>query len=175
MSAPANGRERERLQEGIQINKGLLALGNVINALCEKHHHVPYRDSKLTRLLQDSLGGNSRTMMLACVSPGDSDLEETLNTLKYANRARQIRNKPVVAQDPMQAKLAELADTITALQARLTHYEGGGEKLPPIVMPTSLGRRAGASASSGRRKRAAAGGGAADTVLLKQSRSCSGE
>ncbi len=80
--AKRTGASGERLQEGIQINKGLLALGNVINALCERHHHVPYRDSKLTRLLQDSLGGNSRTLMLACVSPGDADLEETLNTLK---------------------------------------------------------------------------------------------
>ena len=87
---------------------------------------MPYRDSKLTRLLQDSLGGNSKTMMLACVSPGDADLEETLNTLKYANRARQIRNKPIVAQDPMQARISELLETITTLQARLAHYEGGG-------------------------------------------------
>ena len=81
--AKRTGASGERLKEGIEINKGLLALGNVINSLCEKHSHVPYRDSKLTRLLQDSLGGNSRTLMLACVSPGDADLEETLNTLKY--------------------------------------------------------------------------------------------
>ena len=80
--AKRTGASGERLKEGIEINKGLLALGNVINALCEKHSHVPYRDSKLTRLLQDSLGGNSKTLMLACVSPGDADLEETLNTLK---------------------------------------------------------------------------------------------
>ena len=92
--AKRTGASGERLQEGIQINKGLLALGNVINALCERHNHVPYRDSKLTRLLQDSLGGNSRTLMLACVSPGDTDLEETLNTLKYANRARQVCHLP---------------------------------------------------------------------------------
>ena len=104
---------------------------------------MPYRDSKLTRLLQDSLGGNSKTMMLACVSPGDADLEETLNTLKYANRARQIRNKPIVAQDPMQARISELLETINTLQARLAHYEGGGAPLPPMAstsnaaMPTS--------------------------------------
>jgi len=73
-----------------------LALGNVISALgdvTKKGHHVPYRDSKLTRLLQDSLGGNSRTLMIACVSPSDREFMETLNTLKYANRARNIKNK----------------------------------------------------------------------------------
>jgi len=79
------------LKEGININKSLLVLGNVIQALTEegkKNHHVPYRDSKLTRILQDSLGGNSRTSMIACVSPAESNFDETLNTLKYANRAR---------------------------------------------------------------------------------------
>lgn len=79
--------------------QGLLALGNVISALGDERRrgaHVPYRESKLTRLLQDSLGGNSRTAMIACVSPADDMLEETLNTLKYANRAKNIRNKPVV-------------------------------------------------------------------------------
>ncbi|RIB15867.1 P-loop containing nucleoside triphosphate hydrolase protein, partial [Gigaspora rosea] len=86
----------DRAKEGIAINGGLLALGNVISALGDesrKATHVPYRDSKLTRLLQDSLGGNSQTLMLACVSPADSNFMETLNTLKYANRARNIKNK----------------------------------------------------------------------------------
>jgi hypothetical protein len=81
------------------LRQGLLALGNVISALGDERRrgtHVPYRESKLTRLLQDSLGGNSRTAMIACVSPADDVLEETLNTLKYANRAKNIRNKPVV-------------------------------------------------------------------------------
>ncbi|EEH56706.1 uncharacterized protein MICPUCDRAFT_17639, partial [Micromonas pusilla CCMP1545] len=87
--------EGQRLKEGIQINKGLLALGNVISALGDdkRRHaggHVPYRDSKLTRLLQDSLGGNSRTVMVACISPADANLDETMSTLKYANRARNI-------------------------------------------------------------------------------------
>ena len=128
--AKRTGASGERLQEGIQINKGLLALGNVINALCENQHHVPYRDSKLTRLLQDSLGGNSRTVMLACVSPSDADLEETLNTLKYASRARFIKNKAVVVQDPTQARISELETQVASLQARLTHYENGGALLP---------------------------------------------
>ncbi|KAI1230886.1 hypothetical protein IHE44_0008318, partial [Lamprotornis superbus] len=92
------GATGERAKEGISINCGLLALGNVISALgdqSKKVVHVPYRDSKLTRLLQDSLGGNSQTIMIACVSPSDRDFMETLNTLKYANRARNIKNKVV--------------------------------------------------------------------------------
>ena len=75
-----------------------LALGNVISALgdkTKKGSHVPYRDSKLTRLLQDSLGGNSKTLMIACISPTDRDFMETLNTLKYSNRARNIKNKVI--------------------------------------------------------------------------------
>jgi kinesin family protein 4/21/27 len=81
------------LKEGININLGLLALGNVISVLGEdnptnKPKHVPYRESKLTRLLQDSLGGDSHTLMIACASPADSNCEETLNTLRYADRAR---------------------------------------------------------------------------------------
>ena len=74
--------EGQRLKEGIDINKGLLALGKVISSLVEHHRHVPYRDSKLTRLLQDSLGGNSRTVMIACVSPADINMEESINTLR---------------------------------------------------------------------------------------------
>lgn len=86
------------MKEGISINSGLLALGNVISALGDdsrKTSHVPYRDSKLTRLLQDSLGGNSQTLMLACISPSEVDFIETLSTLKYANRARNIKNNAV--------------------------------------------------------------------------------
>ena len=91
------------MKEGISINKGLLCLGNVISALTEESKrsvHIPYRDSKLTRILQDSLGGNSRTTMIACVSPSDSNYEESLNSIKYASRARNIKNKPVVNRDP---------------------------------------------------------------------------
>ena len=91
----------DRQKEGIFINSGLLALGNVISALGDesrRNGHVPYRDSKLTRLLQDSLGGNSHTLMLACVSPSSLDYTETLNTLKYANRARNIQNRVQVNQ-----------------------------------------------------------------------------
>jgi hypothetical protein len=97
------------LKEGISINKGLLSLGNVISALTDESKrvtHVPYRDSKLTRILQDSLGGNSRTSMIACVSPADINFEESLNTLKYASRARNIKNTPVINRDPNSAQIA---------------------------------------------------------------------
>ncbi|KAJ3098223.1 hypothetical protein HDU96_000096, partial [Phlyctochytrium bullatum] len=94
--------EGDRKKEGISINQGLLALGNVISALGDesrKSSHVPYRDSKLTRMLQDSLGGNSQTLMLACISPSDSNYGETVNTLNYANRARNIRNRVAINQE----------------------------------------------------------------------------
>jgi hypothetical protein len=94
--------EGDRKKEGISINQGLLALGNVISALGDesrKTGHVPYRDSKLTRMLQDSLGGNSKTLMLACVSPSDANYSETLSTLHYANRAKNIKNKVCINED----------------------------------------------------------------------------
>jgi hypothetical protein len=84
--AKRTGAKGLRMKEGININKGLLALGNVISALGDTTKlgsFVPYRDSKLTRLLQDSLGGNSRTLMICCVSPADTNFAETLNALKY--------------------------------------------------------------------------------------------
>lgn len=84
----------QRMIEGANINKSLLALGNCINILSDRSKpqgsFVPYRDSKLTRLLKDSLGGNTKTLMIACISPSCLAFEETLNTLKYANRARKI-------------------------------------------------------------------------------------
>lgn len=98
----------KRFQEGININKELFVLGNVISALCDRSNFVNYRDSKLTRLLQDSLGGNSLTLMLACVSPADSNLDETMNTLRYADRARKIKNKPVINQDPHKQEITKL-------------------------------------------------------------------
>ncbi|KAI9256630.1 P-loop containing nucleoside triphosphate hydrolase protein [Phascolomyces articulosus] len=88
--------EGDRRKEGININAGLSALGNVISVLgdpSKKHAHIPYRDSKLTRLLQDSLGGNATTLMIACASPAEYNLPETINTLQYASRARNIKNK----------------------------------------------------------------------------------
>ncbi|XP_034022865.1 kinesin-like protein KIF21B isoform X2 [Thalassophryne amazonica] len=122
------GATGDRAREGISINCGLLALGNVISALgdqTKKGGHVPYRDSKLTRLLQDSLGGNSRTMMIACVSPSDRDFMETLNTLKYANRARNIKNKVVVNQDKTSQQISALRAEIARLQMELMEYKAG--------------------------------------------------
>uniref|UniRef100_A0AAY4DY41 Kinesin motor domain-containing protein n=1 Tax=Denticeps clupeoides TaxID=299321 RepID=A0AAY4DY41_9TELE len=122
------GATGERAREGISINCGLLALGNVISALGDqsrKGGHVPYRDSKLTRLLQDSLGGNSRTLMIACVSPSDRDFMETLNTLKYANRARNIKNKVVVNQDKTSQQISALRAEIARLQMELMEYKAG--------------------------------------------------
>ena len=95
-----------RLKEATSINLSLSALGNVISSLVEgKSQHIPYRDSKLTRLLQDSLGGNTKTVMIAAISPADFNYDETLTTLRYASRAKMIKNKPRVNQDPKDALL----------------------------------------------------------------------
>lgn len=122
--AKRTGTDGLRLKEGIHINKGLLALGNVISALGDEKKrkegmHVPYRDSKLTRLLQDSLGGNSKTVMIACISPADINAEETLNTLKYANRARNIQNKPVANRDLISNEMQQMRQQLKYLQAEL--------------------------------------------------------
>ncbi|XWS25577.1 hypothetical protein CRYUN_Cryun27aG0080200 [Craigia yunnanensis] len=130
--AKRTGSDGMRFKEGVHINKGLLALGNVISALGDEKKrkegvHVPYRDSKLTRLLQDSLGGNSRTVMIACISPADINAEETLNTLKYANRARNIQNKPVVNRDPMSNEMLKMRQKLEYLQAELCARGGSDE------------------------------------------------
>ena len=93
--ASATKNRGERLTEGANINKSLLALGSCINALCDprKKNHVPYRNSKLTRLLKFSLGGNCKTVMIVCVSPSSVHFDETQNTLRYANRAKNIQTK----------------------------------------------------------------------------------
>ncbi|KAK0725248.1 kinesin [Lasiosphaeris hirsuta] len=93
--ASATKNRGERLLEGANINKSLLALGGCINALCDprKKNHVPYRNSKLTRLLKFSLGGNCKTVMIVCVSPSSEHFDETQNTLRYANRAKNIQTK----------------------------------------------------------------------------------
>lgn len=94
------------MKEATKINLSLSALGNVISALVDgKTHHIPYRDSKLTRLLQDSLGGNTKTIMIAAISPANYNYEETLSTLRYASRAKFIQNKPKINEDPKDAML----------------------------------------------------------------------
>eukprot|EP00061_Rhincodon_typus_P016452 g44679.t1 len=93
------GNTGERLKESIQINSGLLALGNVISALGDprrKGSHIPYRDSKITRILKDSLGGNAKTLMIACISPSSFNFDENLNSLNYAKRTQNIKNRAVI-------------------------------------------------------------------------------
>uniref|UniRef100_A0A182PQ58 Kinesin motor domain-containing protein n=1 Tax=Anopheles epiroticus TaxID=199890 RepID=A0A182PQ58_9DIPT len=120
----------DRFKEGVEINKCLLALGNVITALGNSNAgpgkvHVPYRSSKLTRLLQDSLGGNSFTLMIACVSPADYNLSETYSTLRYAYRVCKIKNKPIINQDPQQARIKELEAIIQDLRVEVLSLKSG--------------------------------------------------
>ncbi len=126
------GATGDRLKEATKINLSLSALGNVISALVDgKSKHIPYRDSKLTRLLQDSLGGNTKTLMIAAVSPAADNYEETLSTLRYANRAKSIKNKPKINEDPKDAMLRQLQDEINLLKAQLAG------KVPVSVSQTS--------------------------------------
>ncbi|XP_068451950.1 kinesin-like protein KIF17 isoform X2 [Clinocottus analis] len=122
------GATGERLREATKINLSLSALGNVISALVDgRSKHVPYRDSKLTRLLQDSLGGNTRTLMVACLSPADSNYEESLSTLRYANRAKSIQNRPRINEDPKDALLREFREEIKALRALVSGRLGAAD------------------------------------------------
>uniref|UniRef100_A0A914Z7V5 Kinesin motor domain-containing protein n=1 Tax=Panagrolaimus superbus TaxID=310955 RepID=A0A914Z7V5_9BILA len=114
------GAQGERFKEATKINLSLSALGNVISALVDgKSSHIPYRDSKLTRLLQDSLGGNSKTVMVANIGPASYNFEETLSTLRYANRAKNIKNKPRINEDPKDAMLRLYLETISNLKSKL--------------------------------------------------------
>uniref|UniRef100_A0A3Q3Q2J7 Kinesin-like protein n=1 Tax=Monopterus albus TaxID=43700 RepID=A0A3Q3Q2J7_MONAL len=119
------GATGERLREATKINLSLSALGNVISALVDgRSKYIPYRDSKLTRLLQDSLGGSTRTLMIACVSPADSNYEESLSTLRYANRAKSIQNRPRINEDPKDALLREYQEEIKKLRALISGQLG---------------------------------------------------
>ncbi|XP_025208957.1 osmotic avoidance abnormal protein 3 isoform X2 [Melanaphis sacchari] len=114
------GASGDRLREATKINLSLSALGNVISALVDgKAKHIPYRDSKLTRLLQDSLGGNTKTLMVACLSPADNNYDETLSTLRYANRAKNIYNEPHVNEDPKDTMLRQYQEQIKKLKELL--------------------------------------------------------
>ena len=118
------GASGDRLKEGSKINLSLSALGNVISALSEgKSGHIPYRDSKLTRLLQDSLGGNTKTLMIAAISPASSNFDETLSTLRYANRAKNIKNKPKINEDPKDSLLREYKQEIEKLRQELLAHQ----------------------------------------------------
>lgn len=123
------GATGDRLKEATKINLSLSTLCHVISALTDpKATYVPYRDSKLTRLLQDSLGGNTKTLMISNVGPADYNFDETMNTLRYASRAKNIKNKPKINEDPKDALLREYQDEITKLReqlALLNNGEGG--------------------------------------------------
>jgi kinesin family protein 16B len=126
--ANATGATGQRLKEGAHINKSLVTLGSVISALAElsfpsdtncsrRSVFIPYRDSVLTWLLKDSLGGNSKTIMIAAISPADCNYGETLSTLRYANRAKNIINKPTINEDPNVKLIRELREEIQKLKS----------------------------------------------------------
>ncbi|XP_072300057.1 kinesin-like protein KIF13B isoform X2 [Eucyclogobius newberryi] len=125
--AAKTGAAGERLKEGSNINKSLSTLGLVISALADqgagKNKFVPYRDSVLTWLLKDSLGGNSRTAMVATVSPAADNYDETLSTLRYADRAKSIVNHAVVNEDPNARIIRELREEVDKLREQLTEAE----------------------------------------------------
>ncbi|KAJ8391173.1 hypothetical protein AAFF_G00096020 [Aldrovandia affinis] len=132
------GATGERLREATKINLSLSALGNVISALVDgRSKHIPYRDSKLTRLLQDSLGGNTRTLMVACLSPADNNYEESLSTLRYANRAKSIQNRPRINEDPKDALLREYQEEIKQLRALISGQLAGASLSSLLVSQMS--------------------------------------
>ncbi|XP_043258270.1 kinesin-like protein KIF12 isoform X2 [Colletes gigas] len=118
--------EGKTLEEANNINKSLMVLGYCISSLSDgkrKGGHIPYRDSKLTKLLADSLAGNGVTLMIACVSPARSNASETLNTLRYAARVKKIRTKPIVVMDPREALILSLKREVGALQTENEHLK----------------------------------------------------
>ena len=126
------GATGERLKEATKINLSLSALGNVISALVDgRSGHIPYRDSKLTRLLQDSLGGNTKTVMVANIGPADYNYDEIMSTLRYANRAKNIKNKPRINEDPKDAMLREFQTEIARLKAQLQGAQGAAGSPQP--------------------------------------------
>ena len=128
------GLSGERAKEGISINAGLAALGKVISQLSSRQAgaHVSYRDSKLTRLLQDSLGGNAITYMIACVTPAEFHLSETLNTVQYAQRARAIQSKPMIQQfaddGDKRAAIDRLKAEVAFLRQQMSNVENNGRR-----------------------------------------------
>ncbi|XP_067411375.1 kinesin-like protein KIF28 [Emydura macquarii macquarii] len=128
----SSGSEGDRLREGTRVNLSLTTLGNVISSLAEvvmgkKVLHIPYRDSVLTKLLQSALGGNSRTIMIAAISPADICYEETLSTLRYAERTKKIKNKAVINASPMEKHIMELKAENNKLLSRLTGLGNAGK------------------------------------------------
>lgn len=132
--AKKTGAEGDRLREANNINQSLTTLGLCITALATKARHVPFRNSKLTQLLTNSLGGNSSTCMIACVSPADSNYEETMLTLRYADAASSIENKPVVNADPIGATNVHLRSTIHVLKTELSRLYAEGANVSPAIL-----------------------------------------
>nr|XP_002732533.1 PREDICTED: kinesin-like protein KIF28P-like [Saccoglossus kowalevskii] len=131
--ADSTGATGDRLKEGSAINQSLSTLGNVISALADKAMGkkkvlVPYRDSVLTKLLQGALGGNSRTIMIAALSPAGINYEETLSTLRYADRAKKIQNKAKINESPTDRLIRELKEENAKLQAMLSKSGGLGSR-----------------------------------------------
>ncbi|MGH0161570.1 UNVERIFIED_CONTAM: hypothetical protein FKN15_041369 [Acipenser sinensis] len=113
------GSSGELMEEAGNINRSLLTLGNCISALVDprkREGHIPYQDSKLTKLLADSLGGSGVTLMIACISPATMNLQETLNTLRYASRAKRIKNRPVAKRDSKERRVISLEREIKFLR-----------------------------------------------------------
>uniref|UniRef100_A0A8P0T4D2 plus-end-directed kinesin ATPase n=1 Tax=Canis lupus familiaris TaxID=9615 RepID=A0A8P0T4D2_CANLF len=138
--ADSTGAKGTRLKEGANINKSLTTLGKVISALAEmnkkkkKTDFIPYRDSVLTWLLRENLGGNSRTAMVAALSPADINYDETLSTLRYADRAKQIRCNAVINEDPNNKLIRELKDEVTRLRD-LLYAQGLGDITDTNTVP----------------------------------------
>ncbi|KAG5481849.1 hypothetical protein LSCM4_06925 [Leishmania orientalis] len=120
------GASGDTLKEGCNINLSLSALGTVIDTIVKGGAHVPFRSSPLTMLLKDSLGGNSKTVMFANINPSERNMSETVSTLRFADRAKQIKNKPVVNMDSKDQKIAELTDMVKELRDKLAKYENEG-------------------------------------------------
>eukprot|EP00602_Paraphysomonas_sp_CaronLab_P001022 CAMPEP_0185033720 /NCGR_PEP_ID=MMETSP1103-20130426/22960_1 /TAXON_ID=36769 /ORGANISM="Paraphysomonas bandaiensis, Strain Caron Lab Isolate" /LENGTH=699 /DNA_ID=CAMNT_0027570099 /DNA_START=449 /DNA_END=2548 /DNA_ORIENTATION=+ len=133
--ASKTGASGATLKEGAKINLSLMTLGTVINTLAAggSKGHIPYRDSQLTRLLQESLGGNAATVMIAAISPADYNYDETLGTLKYANRAKSIENVVSRNEDVNERMIRELKEQIEKLKAELMNGGGPGGAADPEV------------------------------------------
>ena len=118
--------EGQRLKEAASINLSLTTLGVVIQKLVDGASHIPYRDSILTRLLQNSLGGNSKTLMMAALNPASTNYDESMSTLRYADQAKRIKNKPRINEDPKDAQIREMRDRIKQLEEQLKNAMASG-------------------------------------------------
>uniref|UniRef100_A0A8C1XBD9 plus-end-directed kinesin ATPase n=1 Tax=Cyprinus carpio TaxID=7962 RepID=A0A8C1XBD9_CYPCA len=142
--ADSTGAKGTRLKEGANINKSLTTLGKVISALAEVNKKkkkvesfIPYRDSVLTWLLRENLGGNSRTAMVAALSPADINYDETLSTLRYADRAKQIRCNAVINEDPNNRLVRELKEEVARLKD-LLYAQGLGDIIEMLILQSDL-------------------------------------